>query len=359
MRTEDGKPRLLRSRLRLASGTFLTMFIGLAAGVQPTRADTSLVNNTTVIRGPIQVRLSFTDQNGAAQDVSLLSLPPSLTNVLPNNLTKLRQSPLLVAPGNGKGYFDQAWQQTQNATCGEVAAEIGQQVNSSANKAYNVTCTPNPLGALLATIANQWQDLSRFTITGTRLTLDYWIPYNNSVFSVTSPTTCKEANLVCAADPQYTVLFDTHLSLAFSTPNVQTLPSLPSNQAAGGEVIAQDVSQGDNSGAVKASLSAWFAGTRCSVRGRFGGRPAWRGVERGGPDSPDRSVGGPTRWSRGCGRSERAFEGYHFGGAAARFAIGGRCRRCRVGAVHFAVPGTGCSSIRRFLNAQRDSRSGW
>jgi hypothetical protein len=245
-------------RHRLIITASLSTFLGCALAL-PAMADTSLVNHKVVVTGPIQVRLSFTDQNGAEQDLSLVSLPAATSNALPGLLKQLVQSPLLVAPGHGNGFFDQAWQTIKADVCQENVTQLTQGINNANNQAYNVACTPDPIGALFAVIETQWEDPTGFQVNGTRLILSYTAPYNSTVFNVTTPATCKNANAVCAADPQFTLLFQAEMVLTFTSANSPVPVLLPTDQHVG--QISQDtLSEGNNSGTIQRAVDAWAVG---------------------------------------------------------------------------------------------------
>jgi len=124
------------------------MWAGFAKPIQA--QDIRLEGNPTLIRGPLQVRFAFTDQNGAQQDLTLQQLPTSTFNTLPASLQQAKSSVLLQ--GQAKSFFDQLWDTIRGNVCGEIMTQITADINTSDNSAYNVNCTTNAPGALAAMI---------------------------------------------------------------------------------------------------------------------------------------------------------------------------------------------------------------
>lgn len=267
-RTNEYHSRVLPFIPRSLLGLWLFLFsVWLFGCPRPGEAqDIRLENQPVLITGPLQVRLAFTDQNGAPQDIPLQQLPSTAFASLPQPLQQAKGSVLLQ--GQASTFFDQLWAKTQGQVCGEIFAEIVADVNTNSNMAYNVNCTTNPHGALTALIQTSWVDQYLNSVTGKRLVLDYWIPYNAAVFSVTSPCTCKQSNAVCAADPQFTLAFEVHL-LATFTSNDVTLMSLPFTNSPAGTIDVDAVTAGDIGQAVAAATDQWgvslAAGTAASA----------------------------------------------------------------------------------------------
>ena len=69
-------------------------------------AGTSLVNNSSVISGPLSVHLVYTDQNGQPQDLDL-ARAQNLPAALPDGFQQLHTSQLLTQPLNSS--FNQLW----------------------------------------------------------------------------------------------------------------------------------------------------------------------------------------------------------------------------------------------------------
>jgi hypothetical protein len=227
----------------------------LAGSLQASQAqDVRLENNAVLVTGPLQVRLAFTDQNNVVQDIPLQNLPPAAFNSLPVPLQQAKSSALLQ--GAASSFFDQLWSSNRGNVCGDIFAEITADINSSDNTAYNINCTTNERGALTATIQTSWQDEYGFTVTGRRLVLDYWIPYNDAVFTVTSPCTCSQSNAVCAADPQFTVVFDVHLLVKFQSNDPASI-ALPFTDAHFGSVDFDLIVTGDYGDAVHNATTQW------------------------------------------------------------------------------------------------------
>jgi uncharacterized GH25 family protein len=78
------KPTLAARRLPILVLLFLT--------TSARAKDVRLENNRVAILGQLQVRLAFTDQNGAAHDVPLQQFSPAALNSLPAQLQQVATS---------------------------------------------------------------------------------------------------------------------------------------------------------------------------------------------------------------------------------------------------------------------------
>jgi len=239
------------------------MLIGslLAASGGAVHADGSLINKAPNVAGPVQVHLAYADQSGNPQDVDLASAPQSLLSELPGDLQQLHGSPLLTAPLSDA--FGQIWASLRDQDCGVISAQIQSDIHTSDNGAYGVSaCSFSPLATLTATQETEWSDISQYPppdVTGHRLLLDYWVPDNTVVFKVTSPYTCADSNLVCAADPQFTLSFDIHLQIALTEDDPSTFPNslgCPLSVSASQWLLFDGVDGGDVSGQIRDALAA-------------------------------------------------------------------------------------------------------
>jgi hypothetical protein len=235
------------------------------------RADINLLNNQADIVGPIQVRLAYTDKNGNGQDFALQQLPAAVSQTLPAAWVNLTNTPLLQGTASPHGYFDNAWNSVRNAVCGDVAGEVPTMINTQDNQAYNASCQTTATGVLQAIIVNQWEDQYLAPHTGTRLTLDYWVPANSVTFSVRTPTT--GCYIFCQPDPKFTVVFDAHLIVRASTDNWSTLKFPPVIEHYG-EVIISEVLSGDQTaGVVSAGQQFEFALAGAEASSAIAGGP--------------------------------------------------------------------------------------
>jgi hypothetical protein len=210
-------------------------------GTYPALADSSLVNNSQPITGGIDVRLVFTDAEGKQQDYSLTSAPPTLLNVLTPRLQAESKLPLLQP-----GFFLGDWSLSANSVCQDVVGQVKQDINSSDNQAYNVSCVPMKLGILHAQIQTQWETNPQVWVKGRRLVLSYYVPpFNRVPFTVTSPATCQKSksNMFCASDPKYTLLYDVALQLIITSYDANSF-KLPVTTTGGSGVTMQALLDG-------------------------------------------------------------------------------------------------------------------
>lgn len=258
---------MLRSYTRLASYYLsfcwreFAIVIATIFGLFPSTgyADNSLMNNQIVITGPLEVRFDYTDANGIAQDLTVQQLPQAVFVGLPAATQQVKNSPLLP----GSAYFDQIWSSARSGICGDAVAQVASSVTGSPNSAYNINCTTNPRGALLAVRQTGWADAGMNQVNGQRLLLDYWIPDNAVTFAVTSSCTCKQSNAVCAADPQFTAVFSVHLTVAAT--NLANTLALPLLAAPLNSITVDEVLAGDQSGPVLSATEQWGIALGTSV----------------------------------------------------------------------------------------------
>ena len=245
--------------------SFALLVVLLLIALSPCRADTGLMNNPTAIRGPLEVRLAYTDQNGTAQDYPLQNVPSAVFNALPSGLQQVATSKIAQSQATPNSYFDQWWANNRQNVCDDVSGQVQQFINNNQNRAYNLNCSTSAQGILSANIENQWYDEASGTQqVGQRLVLDYYVPLNNVVFTVTSPSTCQSGGLlgVCPQDPQFTAIFDVHIRVISTSPDPTTL-RLPLIDSWAGQVTVVNVVAGDFGKAVfDASVS--FAGDELS-----------------------------------------------------------------------------------------------
>ncbi len=189
-------------------------------------AGTSLVNNASIISGPLSVHLVYTDQNGQQQDLDVANAV-TLPAALPDGLRALHTSPLLTQSLNSG--FEQVWNSLQAQDCSDVVKSV-QGIHNLGNNndvsAYNVSgCTwaTGFLPTVIATQVSRWGDPPAAgrnsqdgLVSGQELLLDYWIPANTVTFTVTTSTTGGIGNVVGDSDPQFTLLFDIHLYITLS-----------------------------------------------------------------------------------------------------------------------------------------------
>jgi hypothetical protein len=243
----------------------LSTLTALVIGALPLRAETPLQNNDVGIAGPIEARLAYTDANGNSQDYNLRQLPGALSKVLPANLLKLQNAPLLQPQGSPQGYFDQLWSTIRNGVCGDVEGHV----KTSVANAYAPSCQTLSQGLLTATIANGWEDQYGFTITGSQLVLEYEVPLNTVTFYVHTNCTCNKDDNSCKLaggqeDPQFTALFYVHLFVKATNPNMASLTAPPADLQTIGEVLYEGIDAGDTSGAY-ASAGVQFLGALASL----------------------------------------------------------------------------------------------
>ena len=222
--------------------------------------DVRLENNPVAILGPLQLRLAFTDQNGTAHDVPLQQLSPAALSSLPAQLQQAATSVLLDGKA-ASSQFDQLWASTSAAVCGEIVGTIGANVNTTGHSAYDIQCNANPKGLLTASVATEWQNEYGFRVNGRMLVLDYWIPDNDAEFWVTTDCTCHRGSNTpgCAEDPTFTLIFDVHLVLKFTSNGILAPMSLPFTESHGSSVTMDDVLQGDYGNAVHNAVKQWGA----------------------------------------------------------------------------------------------------
>lgn len=237
----------------------LPLLTGLVIAASPVQAEVSLRDNWIAPTGPMRVRLAYTDANGKYQDLDLRQLPAALSKALPGGLLALQNSPVLLAQASPKGYFDNLWSNIRDNVCGDIMAEVPKLVND--HDVYGLSCTTAPGGLLQATIASSWEDQYDFTIVGSQLFLDYYIPLNSVTFTVHTNCTCKQGDSLCLslggqADPQFTAIFDVHLDVKAMTANSGVI-MLPPDQSHTGEILVQDVEWGDRSSEVQSAASSF------------------------------------------------------------------------------------------------------
>ena len=237
----------------------LPLLAALVLAATPLQAEVSLRDNWIAPTGPMRVRLAYTDANGKYQDLDLQQLPSALSKALPSGLLSLQNSPLLLAQGSPKGYFDTLWSNIRQGVCGDIESEVPKLVND--HDLYGLSCTMAPGGLLQATIASSWEDQFDDTILGSQLFLDYYIPLNSVTFSVHTNCTCKQGDSLCLslggqADPQFTVIFDIHLDVKAMTANSGVI-QLPPDQSYTGEVLMEDIRWGDRSSEVQSAASSF------------------------------------------------------------------------------------------------------
>jgi hypothetical protein len=206
---------VLQEARRIFPALILVLAAFMAAAQPLLAEDTSLLNGSQPILGGIDVRLIYTDAFGKLQDYSLKSLPPAILSVLPPRLQAESKLPML-----DPGFFLGSWSLTAPSVCNDMVAQVKKVINSPSNQAYNASCVPLKVGILHAYIQTSWIasvcTLSTCpaggqTVKGRRLVLTYYVPaFNRVKFTVTSPTTCQasKSNYFCAADPQFTMLYD-------------------------------------------------------------------------------------------------------------------------------------------------------
>jgi len=250
----------LLNRLVRRAGTVLlpaaVAVLAMAATISPphtTRADGSLINQKPSVGGAAQVHVVFTDKNGRPQDVDLVSAQQSVLSALPNDLQQLPSSPLLTsALGDA---FGQVWTGLQSQDCGSLFTQITSDVHTADNAAYGVSaCSFGTLASLTAIQQSQWYvPEQRDPVTGQRILLDYYVPDNTVAFRVTSPYTCQSSNLVCAADPQYTLVFDSHIFVTLTSYDPNSL-ACPLSVTATQSLVTNSMVGGDQSEAIKTAL---------------------------------------------------------------------------------------------------------
>jgi hypothetical protein len=217
------------------------------------RAGGSLTNQTPGVGNAAQVHLVYTDKSGSHQDIDLASAQQPLLSVLPTDLQQLQSSPFLTtALGDA---FGQLWSSLQSQDCGSITTQITSDIHTSDNTAYAVNaCSFGPIASLTATQQSQWNLPEQWDpVTGQRLLLDYYVPDNSVAFKVSSPYTCQNSNLVCAGDPQYTVVFDMHILVMLTSPDPSSL-QCPLTVTAVQTLVINSVLGGDVSGAIKDAL---------------------------------------------------------------------------------------------------------
>ena len=125
-------------------------------------------------------------------------------------------------------------------------------------------------------------DLSGPDVTGQRIFLDYHIPDNTVVFTVTSPYTCQHSNIVCAADPRVypRVRYRSRTGDRKSRLTSLTCPFLAyvGSGVSLNDVVAGDYGDAINSAMNQAALSLGIsaaAGAASGLRLRLSPAQAW------------------------------------------------------------------------------------
>ena len=227
----------------------------LSSSIPSAFADNPLSTTPVDVSGPLQVVLSFPDKNANPQQVDLNSAPQSVVGALPSNLQQLKSSGLLGQPlGSAFGYL---WNVTSQDDCGALFTQITNDINSADNAAYGFSaCSFGPYASLTADEQTQWQEpvpgcgaCEWQTVNGHRVFLDYWIPGNSMVFSVTTPSTCKQSTFICDQDPEFTLEFDIHIrvTLTSNDPNGLVCPLAVDTRQ---DIQVDDVVGGDQRGAI-------------------------------------------------------------------------------------------------------------
>jgi hypothetical protein len=196
-------------------------------------AATSLVNNPTIISGPLSVHLDYPDQNGQQQDLDISSAQ-ALPSALPQGLAQLHTSPLLSQSLNSN--FNQFWNGLQAQDCTDIVSTVQRIHNLGNNQdvsAYNISGCNWATGfapTVIATEVSRWGDPPAAgrnsqdgLVSGQELLLDYWIPANTVTFTVTTSTTGGIGNIVNDSDPQFTLVFDLHVYMTLSDVGASSL----------------------------------------------------------------------------------------------------------------------------------------
>jgi len=170
-------------------------------------------------------------------------------------MQQLSSSTVAQSQASPNGYFDKLWSNIRDSVCGDVTADISNQITPSGfsdnpfrgahAQAYNINCQTEPQGLLVAHILHSWEDQFGFTITGTRLHLDYDVPLNAVSFSVAAASTCNDSSLTCPQDPVFTVVFDVHLVINADSVNESTL-FLPPATSQAGSIVLSAIDGGDH-----------------------------------------------------------------------------------------------------------------
>jgi hypothetical protein len=179
------------------------------------------------IWGPVEVHLVFTDADGKQQDYSLAEAPADFLAKLPPALQAESKFPLLQPKVR---YFDAQWLANRDTICNEVIKNVEQAMPyGQNNQAYNVSCRPFKYGFMsLGIVPSAPSYFTQYNSQGAevipaggyptnkvrQLQIALSVPLNVVPFTVTSPCTCRQSNLTCNKDPDFTMAFSVTFNVA-------------------------------------------------------------------------------------------------------------------------------------------------